>query len=292
MKQQLLSPRQLADAIGVSESSLKRWADEGRIRATRTEGGHRRIPLAEALRYVRDNRVEVLRPDILGLPAVRGGVGEGDLAEQLYHLLREGRFEPARALFVGAWLDGESVASLCDGPMREALSRLGELWKHDDQGIFHEHRATEHCIQLLHSLRALLPTPDAPLVAVGGALESDPYILPSLMAATTLASEGLVAVNLGPECPPRILVQAAMAHDATMAWLSISSYRGKQATLERVDDVAGELDAIGVRLVVGGKALEALRSDSTPGDWLPGRSMAELAGIAKALRAGQSPASH
>lgn len=292
MKQQLLSPRQLADAIGVSESSLKRWADEGRIRATRTEGGHRRIPLSEALRYVRDNHVEVLRPDILGLPGAQERAGDGDFSEQLYQALREGHYEPARALFVGAWLDGESVASLCDGPMREALSRLGELWRHDDQGIFHEHRATEHCIQILHSVRALLPTPDAPMVAVGGALEGDPYILPSLMAATTLASEGLVAVNLGPECPPRILLQAAMAHDAAMAWLSISVFRGKQATRERLDHVAGELEAIGVRLVVGGKGLDGLGAEGPTPRWMPGRSMAELAGIAKALRAGQAPAGH
>lgn len=292
MKQQLLSPRQLADAIGVSESSLKRWTDEGRIRATRTEGGHRRIALAEALRYVRDNRVEVLRPDILGLPGVEEKGDGSDLGEQLYQVLLEGKYEPARALFVGAWLDGESVASLCDGPMRESLHRLGELWKNDEQGIFHEHRATEHCIQILHSLRALLPTPDSPMVAVGGALEGDPYILPSLMAATTLASEGLVAVNLGPECPPRILVQAAMAHDASMVWLSISSYRGKQATRQRVDQVAQELDQLGVKLVVGGKALEGLGIEGVPSRWMPGRSMAELAGIAKALRAGQGPAPH
>jgi hypothetical protein len=37
--QQLLSPRQFAEAIGVSESSVRRWADTGRIKMTRTAGG-------------------------------------------------------------------------------------------------------------------------------------------------------------------------------------------------------------------------------------------------------------
>ena len=46
-----LSPRQLAVAIGVSESSLKRWADDGRLAVERTAGGHRRIPLPEAVRW-------------------------------------------------------------------------------------------------------------------------------------------------------------------------------------------------------------------------------------------------
>ena len=41
----MLSPRELAEAVGVSESSLKRWADRGRVHVHRTEGGHRRIPV-------------------------------------------------------------------------------------------------------------------------------------------------------------------------------------------------------------------------------------------------------
>ena len=44
-----LSPRNLAAAVGVSESSVKRWADEGRIRTALTPGGSRRIQLREAV---------------------------------------------------------------------------------------------------------------------------------------------------------------------------------------------------------------------------------------------------
>ena len=66
----LLSPKELADAIGVSESSLKRWADAGRLQVARTEGGHRRIPIAEAVRFIRDTGAVVVRPDLLGLVGV------------------------------------------------------------------------------------------------------------------------------------------------------------------------------------------------------------------------------
>lgn len=50
----LLSPRELAQAIGVSESSIKRWIDDGLIGATKTAGGHRRIAGSEAIRFVRE----------------------------------------------------------------------------------------------------------------------------------------------------------------------------------------------------------------------------------------------
>ena len=43
----------LVDALGVSESSVKRWVDGGDLVAQRTAGGHRRIARGEALRFAR-----------------------------------------------------------------------------------------------------------------------------------------------------------------------------------------------------------------------------------------------
>jgi excisionase family DNA binding protein len=67
-----VSPKQLARAIQVSESSVKRWCDQGVISTVRTAGGHRRIPVADVLRFLRDNRYDVVRPELLGLPATVG----------------------------------------------------------------------------------------------------------------------------------------------------------------------------------------------------------------------------
>src|SRR6185437_13764462 len=64
----LLTSKDLADALGVSESSLRRWTNSGAIRTARTAGGHRRIPLSEAIRFVRETHAPVARPQILGLP--------------------------------------------------------------------------------------------------------------------------------------------------------------------------------------------------------------------------------
>ena len=67
MQQILLSTSEFAAAIGASESSVRRMADSGELQIHRTRGGHRRIPAAEAIRYVRENNVAIVRPDLLGL---------------------------------------------------------------------------------------------------------------------------------------------------------------------------------------------------------------------------------
>src|SRR5262245_52765982 len=99
-----LSPRQLADAIGVSESSLKRWADAGKLAVSRTEGGHRRITMTEAVRFIRDTGATVVRPDLLGLgtkPA-RGRGGAAKTAELATDA------STVRAMLVARFLGGES----------------------------------------------------------------------------------------------------------------------------------------------------------------------------------------
>jgi PAS domain S-box-containing protein/excisionase family DNA binding protein len=47
-----------ADALHISPSTLRRWADDGRIMSVRTVGGHRRIPVSEVHRH--------LKPDAFG----------------------------------------------------------------------------------------------------------------------------------------------------------------------------------------------------------------------------------
>lgn len=71
-----ISPKDLALLIGVSESSLKRWVDEGRggLAAMRTSGGHRRISVYEAVRFVRQTSQNVVRPELLGF---NGGIASG-----------------------------------------------------------------------------------------------------------------------------------------------------------------------------------------------------------------------
>jgi molybdopterin-binding protein len=52
----LLTPRAAADRLGVAYSTLKRWVHAGRVRTTRTEGGHHRISEAEIERLLARRR--------------------------------------------------------------------------------------------------------------------------------------------------------------------------------------------------------------------------------------------
>jgi excisionase family DNA binding protein len=281
----LLSPNEFAKAIGVSESTMKRWVDRGEVRAVRTLGGHRRIPVHEAVRFIRVTRHPVVDPRILGMSeAAEVQARSPDVADAdaLYHALKAEDHQTARGIIFAAFLAGTPLAHIADDLVRPAMEDLGALWRHDATGILLEHRATDTCIQIINQLRGLIqPAPDAP-AAVGAGAPGDPYVLGSLTAAATLADEGLNAVNLGPDTPLAVLAAAAARYRAVLVWLSLSSEHASHPGTEDLEALCCQVGAIGARLVLGGRALPS--AAATLGERVfVGRSMRELAAFAGGL---------
>lgn len=288
----LLTPRAVAEALGVSESSLKRWADDGVIRVSRTAGGHRRIALADAIRFARESGLQVERPSALGLEEIlpARGTAEAGTSEALFVAFQHDDWRVARGLIVGAYVAGQSIAALCDGPIRAALSRAGELWQHGSDGIVIEHRAVDTCLQALSFIRSLIPAGgvDAP-VALGAAIASDPYVLPSLMAALVLAEAGFREVNLGPNMPTEALAGALPRYAPWLVWRTASVAVDGQGLRRDLDGMLAVL-APQASVVLGGRGVPAALFG------LPERvhhlgSMSELAGFARGVCAMRPPAS-
>jgi len=274
-----LSPRDLADALGISESSLKRWVDAGKINAFRTEGGHRRIALSEAVRFVRETHAPLARPELLGLAEVasaqRSMLGGG---QQLRDFLFEGDVAGSRGFLLARYLAGATVAELADGEIRSAMTAVGELWRHEARGIFIEHRATDTCLQAIAHLRNMLDTPENAPLAVGAAPEDDPYMLPAFLAAMVTTVAGLRTVNLGPATPLSALEHAVAHHRPRLVWMSASTPMNSA----RARSISRYLDSLdSTMVVVGGRHGRALVGRSRKVRYLD--SMQELASAATKL---------
>jgi excisionase family DNA binding protein len=243
-----LSPRDLADALGVSESSLKRWVDAGKIAAFRTEGGHRRILVAEAVRFIRDSGTPVARPELLGLPEIATPQRAATSTELLPFLL-EGDITGARAFLLTRYLAGTSIAELADGPIRAAMHALGELWRHEESGIFVEHRGTDTCLQAISYLRHMIDAPANAPLAIGACPEDDPYMIAPVLAAMVTTVAGFRTVNLGPDTPLAALQAAVAHHRPRLVWISAST----PINPSRARSIARWLATLDTLTIVGGR---------------------------------------
>lgn len=282
-----LSPRDLGAAIGVSESSVKRWADSGQLKLVRTRGGHRRIRLSEAIRFIQRQRHEVVRPELLGLPSRARQLARlpvHEISRTLARFLTEGKLAEAHAALLHAFIDGVELVTLGRDILQPALEKIGELWHHGPDGIAVEHAAIETCLQALHEIARLLPLGDGP-IALGGAPEFDPYQLPSLLASMALQQAGWRPTNLGARVPLVALLAAAKRLQPKIVWISLSNEEPRGAARAYVEGVAAGLAGSDTLLVVGGRISGHLRDARLPLD--PQRvlfedSLAQLQDLARA----------
>lgn len=257
MKQHV-SPKQVARAIGVSESSLKRWCDSGLIEMEKTAGGHRRLPLDAVLRFIREQGYTLQNPELLGLP-VAVGKSEWTLErarDRLQEALISGDEEVCRQIVVDLHLAGHPLSVICDQVIAAAFHRIGELWECGDVEVYEERRACELCVRIVHELRQIVDRRHVtgPL-ALGGTLDGDPYTLAITMAELVLREAGWNAESLGHLLPFSTLQAAIERHQPRLLYISVSSIRDEEQFVDEMLQLFDVASANQTAVAIGGRAL-------------------------------------
>ena len=281
-----VSPRQVALALGVSEASVKRWCDQRLFDAVLTAGGHRRIAVQDVVRFARERGDALVRPELLGLPAVTGAgaIASERALEEARTGLAAGDEELVVRLVSQLYLAGRSATDICERVLAPALHALGNEWEHGELEIYEERRACEVAAAALNQLARLLPPPaqDAPR-AIGGTLSDDPYTLPTAMCALALRELGWRAENLGAGLPAAQLAAATRRRSPELVWVSLSTGAEPERRLGELRKVAAAAKARGARLVVGGRGLSSAQLGALV-QALPCERLGDLALLAAGTR--------
>ena len=110
---ELLKPIDAARLAGVSYPTLKQWIYQGKIRSTRTAGGHHRIARSEIERVTGSRRKRLRNEKPVGLDAISG-------RNKLRGVISEIRFE---GLLVQITIDvgGQAITSIITSDAARAL---------------------------------------------------------------------------------------------------------------------------------------------------------------------------
>ncbi|NNE00580.1 MAG: helix-turn-helix domain-containing protein [Pirellulaceae bacterium] len=255
------SPKQIAESLSVSESSVKRWCDRGVIPTIRTVGGHRRITPEGLHTFLRTSNRSLVNPGVLGfavLPSTRSTriPGSDDpQRRQFREALASGDEETCQTIFAERVSDGWSVAEVAEDLISEAMKGVGDAWESQEIDVYQERRSCGICLRLLGQARASLPAlPESAPVAIGGTASGDPYELATVMVELALREAGWNATNLGTNLPIESFIQAAYDYKPKLLWLSISIIDNPTLFTSAQIRLANSLDD-DVSLIVGGRGL-------------------------------------
>lgn len=259
MPDRSFSPRTVADAFGLSESSLKRWCDRGAIETAKTAGGHRKIPRSSILDFARQHHLRLVKPELLGLPNLDAApsVSIDEAAEPMLHALVEGRIDDFRRYLIQLYLDGHAIWELGDKLIARVMREVGHLWECAEVDIYQERLGCEIITRCLYELRGMMkPAAANSPLAIGGTPAGDPYSLASTLVELVLAEHGFRAVNLGSNVPLSSLDRAMDRLQPKLFWLSVSSIHDEPTFVSEYQQLFNRHGSH-VPIVVGGRALTA-----------------------------------
>jgi excisionase family DNA binding protein len=291
VSEKYLKTLQVAQALGVSASTIKRWVDLGMLQAVRTAGKHRLIPYSEALRLARELGVSETSFRLL---ASEGESDTNDQTEQICDLLEklllESKSEQAKTLLRSVHGSGWSGSRIADRIVQPVLGRLGQSWKMGLLDIHQEHEASQILVTAIVDLIERVgkaQNGEGPL-ALGASIEGDTYLLSTLLGELVLRELGWRVRNFGMNMPLRALANAALQYRPQMVYLSINYVTDEERFLREYRAFHEVATMIDVAVIVGGHALKpSLRSRMVYASF--GEQMAHLAEFAKRLSARPTP---
>lgn len=241
----LLTTSAAARLLGVGPTTIKRWADEGRLVAVKTVGGHRRIVRESADRMLRQDRIHTaLAP-----------VESGDLFGERWAGLLLEEVEPRRiqaALLkerarLGSWW---RVADF----VGEVIDQLGTLWETGAVTVAEEHVASNGLTRAISACAAAIPSnPQAPR-ALLCSVEGELHTLGIHLVELTLHEAGWGTLWLGGYTPGEVLMDALDRYHPELVAISASAWSSKPEQLAFLHArIAEACRTQETALVVGGR---------------------------------------
>src|SRR5579883_1359620 len=254
----LLRTQQVAQALGVSASTVKRWVDRGILSATRTAGKHRLIPRSEAVRLAQRLKLPLAGREVLvGTDATVVQGIDDRVRNGLTKALQAGDAPRATGLIRGVVASGLGAVALADQLISPVMERIGDGWEVGELDVFQEHQASHIVTAALTGLidgAARRRNPQAPL-AVGATPEGDYYQIALLLGELVLRELGWDVRNLSVNLPMRSLIQAVRGCRSRLVYLSVN-HLVDEDRFAREYHVFGQAAASrGTAVVLGGRAL-------------------------------------
>ena len=257
------STRELAALCGVNESTIKRWADSGRLTCIKTPGGHRKFKMQDVLIFMEKHGFDASAvhpdgPEGAELPsdldlAIRRK-DHRSVAENYVRLSLSGGHHSVSAILMRLLSEGQSPIEVCDQIVAPALAIVGEHWANGTLSILEEHLISAATLEGLSLLAEKMPRAEPHhRRALCCPYEGDVHEIGVRMTALALESKGWTAATSVHSAPLEEVGRYVEQHKPDLLCLSIVYAPADHARRDAYEKLWEISRRCGTRVALGGR---------------------------------------
>jgi excisionase family DNA binding protein len=277
MHKTILSTVDVARLFNVTETTVKRWADEGTLKCQKTPGGHRKFPVRNVIDFAEKNNFEptgaLTMPDHDGLgSAIQVAILRRDFPA-LVRAFIEKALSPDRSdlhtFFSFLYEHRIQLWEIYDLVLRPGMAEIGERWMKGEIGISQEHRASYETLDALARLQAgILIKPQTEESVLFACLGDELHEIGLRCASYLFEAEGWTTHYVGARTPPPDIVTALGELKPSVVALSITNASDPAQLRQDITGVALAARSRNIRLILGGTGIPAELLDTNLYDGL------------------------
>jgi excisionase family DNA binding protein len=261
MPSNMVSTQEVADMLHVTETTIKRWADETILPCVRTPGGHRKFLLTEIVRYAERYGYTIggsHPPALTGkqLEQLELGVHTRNYA-RIAGVFREEALQADRdgmlKLFLYLYKQQIPFTVIVDEVVRPAFEVIGAEWEEGRLEVNQEHAASQATMESLILLSSELHRkgPNG-LSALCACPEGEFHEIGLRGLAYSLECEGWRVHYIGANTPVETLTSFIQVTRPNLVCLSVTTGRHRGELVEKLKRLASLVHSYDGKMIFGG----------------------------------------
>jgi MerR family transcriptional regulator, light-induced transcriptional regulator len=271
MHKTVLSTVDVARLFNVTETTVKRWADEGTLKCQKTPGGHRKFPVRNVIDFAEKNNFEptgaLTMPDHDGLgSAIQVAILGRDFPSLVRAFIEKALSADRSDLYTFfSFLYEHRIQlwEIFDLVLRPGMVEIGERWVRGEINISQEHHASYETLDALARLQAeILMKPRTSESVLFACLGDELHEIGLRCASYVFEAEGWTTHYIGARTPSPAIINALGELKPSVAALSITQLSEPGQLRQDIAGIAQAARSHNIRLILGGTGIPADVLDS------------------------------
>ena len=255
MSKDLVSTKEASKLLAVSESTIRRWCDVGKLMTIRSPGGHRRVPMDAIMQLARELGLPIASLSVRKGASLSASSNLSKAAEQLCDHLCQGSEEPSVSMILSAYSSGHSILKIGDELIAPAMHGIGMQWESGSISVSIERRACHIVMNGLREIERLIPeTAEERPLAMGVAPGGDFSQVGTQLVSLVLRAAGWRVVQLGAGVPFAEVSAECRTAKPDLIWLSSAHVENEQQFVKEYQQEIEPFLKSGTSVVIGGRA--------------------------------------